>query len=178
MKKTNCFKTIILLFLTLLMCFTFTSCSLTYSVIKHFSNTPPEPTIKYAEFPFEVVYKLNGETVQINDVFVCEYDGIFWSTNMGYERDWKGFVKSTGERYLFIAGEDKKDGLYFALGSPSIYMGDSDCSDIEGTVMQIEWEDGGKNLCYTYLTDTQIWQKYNFKLISFTPSNPIENTFE
>ena len=34
------------------------------------SPNPLEPAIKYAEFPFEVVYEINGETKTVNDVFV------------------------------------------------------------------------------------------------------------
>ena len=55
----------------------------------------PEPRIKKAEFPFEIVYELDGETVTVNDIFVCEYDGTLWNENTGRQRQWKGWASRT-----------------------------------------------------------------------------------
>ena len=58
------------------------------------SSNPPKPEITYAEFPFEIVYELEGETVTVNDVYVCEYDGIGMNEGVGKYREWKGYIKS------------------------------------------------------------------------------------
>ena len=58
---------------------------------------PPEPEVTYGEFPFEIVYEIDGEIFTINDVYVCEYRGIALSEASGKCRSWKGYIKSSGE---------------------------------------------------------------------------------
>ena len=33
---------------------------------------PQKPEITFAEFPFEIVYEIDGETVTLKDTYVCE----------------------------------------------------------------------------------------------------------
>ena len=39
------------------------------------SPDPPMPEITYGEFPFRLVYELNGEQIVIEDIIICEFDG-------------------------------------------------------------------------------------------------------
>lgn len=41
-----------------------------------FSEVPPQPVITYAEFPFELVYEINGERIEIKDSLIVEWDGV------------------------------------------------------------------------------------------------------
>ncbi|MFA8307240.1 YdgA family protein, partial [Paenibacillus alvei] len=34
---------------------------------------PPRPEITYGEFPFKLVYEINGERKVIQDTVICEY---------------------------------------------------------------------------------------------------------
>ena len=63
------------------------------------SPKPTEPSIKYGEFPFELVYKLDGETHVISDSIVCEYEGTE-ALETERIRVWKAYIKSTGDNKL------------------------------------------------------------------------------
>lgn len=67
-----------------------------------FIPNPPEPEITYCEFPFEIVYEIDGEIITINDVYVCQYDGIGANEGSGKYRVWKSYIKSTGEENLIL----------------------------------------------------------------------------
>ena len=185
--NTNYFKVIILLLLTLLVCFAFTACSFVFNAVEVFSNPPPEPAVQYAEFPFNLVYELDGENIEVVDVYVCEYDGVAFTSN-GWMRKWKGYVKSTGENDLFITSNEGKK-IYFMVGLPAECMGDSSnkrewaetglwhrtaledyAYESEKTEDGYEWQ--------RIISAEDLLSKYNVKFISFEHAAPIENTFE
>jgi hypothetical protein len=90
------------------------------------SPDPPEPEIRYGEFPFEIVYKLDGELYTIHDVLVCEYDGIDANEGVGKYIQWKGYIKGTGEEQIVLLCEDNIR-IVCTIGSPDYYMNDPDC---------------------------------------------------
>jgi len=53
-----------------------------------FGPDPAEPEITEAEFPFTIVYELNGEQIIYEDAIVCKYEGIFCDTGSGKHRRW------------------------------------------------------------------------------------------
>ena len=53
-----------------------------FLTLTYFAPNPLKPEITYGEFPFTLTYELDGEIKTIEDVVVCEYDGIEW-TNSG-----------------------------------------------------------------------------------------------
>ena len=40
------------------------------------SPNPPTPEITYGEFPFRLEYRIADEVYVVEDVIVCEYDGV------------------------------------------------------------------------------------------------------
>ena len=140
-------------------------------------EAPPKPEITYGEFPFEVTYEIDGETITVKDIYVCEYDGI-GANATGKYRLWKGYIKSTGEEDLVLL-TDGNLKLVCALGWPSYYMGDSYLSGEEFTpYIYYEIypnEFGGTS---SGVMDIEpILEKYKIKLISWELSEPIENSF-
>lgn len=89
-------------------------------------QNPPE--IQYAEFPFKLTYKLNGEIYTVEGAYVCEFAGLgLTSEYCGFYDRWIGHVKDTdngvsADGSLFIT---EKDGfeLRCYLGNPYYYMG-------------------------------------------------------
>jgi len=55
---------------------------------------PPKPGITYSEFPFRLVYEINGERKVIEDTLICEYDGIGMDEGRGKYRKWKEHLAS------------------------------------------------------------------------------------
>lgn len=53
------------------------------------SPDPEEPTVKYGEFPYELVYEVDGEEVRIHSTVVFEYDGVKYNEGAGKYNSWK-----------------------------------------------------------------------------------------
>ena len=155
----------VLIFLSLIL--SLTSCS-----------TIPSPQITEAEFPFEIVYEVDGETIKINDVYVCKFDGIGWNENTGKYRKWKGYVKSTGIDYLVLLDDGN---LKFAckLGSAAYYMNDPSWMGAEKFTPEIyyirTYDSGGVASGVTGIEP--MLEEYKLRLISWSLSDPIKNYF-
>ena len=140
------------------------------------SPAPAVPEVKYAEFPFEIVYEIDGEIVTVNDVYVCEYAGIIMNENGKY-RTWKGYVKSTGDENVLLF-EDEDRWMYCGVGSPKHYMGDPVKYDgeMEPNIYDVDKEKF--TLEYEYREIDDLLEEYKIKLISWKLSEPIENSFK
>lgn len=132
----------------------------------------PAPSVTYCEFPFEIVYEIDDETVVVNDVFVCEFVGYGVNEGVGKHRKWKGYVKSTGEDGVLIAEDDVRK-VYVGVGDPEYYMGEYKNYTPAPNVYDI---DKIKN--DDLFLHGELEEKYNIKIIRWTFSEPIENTFE
>lgn len=144
-----------------------------------FSTAPPKPEITYAEFPFEIVYEIDGQIKTVNDIYVCEYDGIGMNEGVGKYRKWKGYIKSSGKEELILL-EDGNLKLACSLGGPKYYMSDPDLANEDYTpfIFYIESpnEVGGTT---TGVMDIEpLLEQYKIKLISWKLSEPIQNSFE
>lgn len=95
---------------------------------------PPKPEITYGEFPFRLVYELNGERKVIEDTLICEYDGIGMNEGQGKYRKWKEHLASGKEKLLLLELDNPaalrsnrkvvKQEIYYSTGSAQYYMGD------------------------------------------------------
>lgn len=141
----------------------------------HTSPNPPEPNVKYGEFPFEIVYKINGETFTLNDIYVCEYDGIAIDEGSGKHRTWNGYVKSTEKRGAILL-EDEERIIYCYVGDAETYMGDQDNGWQRPLTPYLYAKSKISN--YDILSEEEILAKYNLEIISWSLSDPIENSFE
>ena len=142
-------------------------------------SSVPAPRITYAEFPFEIVYELDGETVTVSDVYVCEFDGYGWNESAGKHRQWKGYVKSTGDREVTLL----KDGnLKFAVsvGTPEYYMDDPAMEGAEEptpTIYYVQtFESGG--VSSGVLNIEPMLEQYKLRLVSWSLSKPIQNSYD
>lgn len=161
-------KKYFLALLVIFVVFSFSSCA-----------SVPSPQITEAEFPFEIVYEIDGETVTVSDVYVCEFDGIEWNENAGKHRQWKGYVKSTGDNDLVLA-EDGNVKVVCDLGAPAYYMDDPSmeaAGEVVPTVYCVTTFASGGVSSVT-LDDTTLLEQYRIKLVSWSFSLPIENSFE
>lgn len=140
-----------------------------------FGEDPPEPAITYGEFPFELVYEINGERTTIRDVYVCEYVGVGWDAGRGSYRKWNGYVKGTGLENVLIC-EDVDRKVFCQVGHPLYYMGYAE---------QLSWENKTlepphlytveKNSTADYLTLDEIKTVYNIDVLAWEFSDPIQN---
>lgn len=156
-----------------------------------FMPNPPKPEITYGEFPFRLVYELNGEIKEIDDIIVCEFDGIENLGSGGKRRKWKSYVKSTAEKMITLYDLREKNDytewglkileLCFDPGNAEYYMGDTSDRQKEGS--RGKWIDylyvsaDGK-MGYSSLELDEAWEEYRIKIISWEPSLPIQNSFK
>lgn len=153
-----------------------------------FLPNPPEPKIKYGEFPFKLEYKINGERKLIEDTLICKYDGIDMIGVGEKRRKWKSYLKNGSKKIILLQINDT-DYIYYNPGSPEYYMGD------EYIYTGCMGDSRNKNSYYEKFTDASFFkkyedgqaegiiraeeliEKYDIELISWEPSPPIINEF-
>lgn len=131
---------------------------------------PPKPSIKKGEFPFELVYELQGKRYTIQDTVVCRYKGAAVSAADGKShRIWSAEVESTGEEYV-VLHENGKESTVLFVGSGAYYMGESQEPDWRMAFMTT-YNNGMRSFKNT------IPEAQYAEIISWKPSPPIVNTF-
>ena len=137
----------------------------------------PEPQIKEGEFPFEIVYEIDGEIIIVNDVYICEFDGFDWNEGVGKHRKWKGYIKSGAEELILLEDGDLKFAV--SVGSPEYYMSDPSCQWSENTpsIYYIKPNEFG-GITSGSSGIEPLLEQYKLKLISWKFSDPIQNSFE
>lgn len=150
------------------------------------SQEPPKPAVTYGEFPFELVYEIDGERIAVKDTLVIEYDGVGGGGSIGKYNKWAPFCESqrgTGkylkdyDKLILFSGSIKGSEpvtIKFDLGSCAYYMG------VEET--QTYYEHLGiqpgdiviSSRAYTGpISDEELYENYNIKIIKKTISPPI-----
>lgn len=137
----------------------------------------PAPKVTYCEFPFELTYMHDGETITIRDIYVCEYVGTYWNWNIGNYRQWNGYIKSTHAENIVLIQDGNKE-IVCTLGSPDYYMGDTEewvtYPDYPVLSLVEYLETGGERS--SHVSD-ELKEHYKIELISWELSEPIVNSF-
>lgn len=114
----------------------------------------------------------------VEDVIICEYDGIKWGIDSGKYRAWKKSYKNSGEEKLLIL-TDGDTRIYCNLGSGGYYMGDLMYSINEPQTPEFysvtSYDDVKISLSGN---DKELMDQYKIDLINWHLSEPIENKFE
>lgn len=151
---------------------------------------PPKPEITYGEFPFRLVYEINGERKVIKDTLICEYDGIGMDEGQGKYRKWKEHLASGKERLSLLEVDNPaalrsdrnivNQEIYYPTGSARYYMGDM--KEYETYKQSFpdacyfeKYESGGTSSGIIHADE--LLKKYNIKLISWDYTQPIKNNF-
>ena len=140
------------------------------------SPDPPVPQTTYGEFPFELVYEINGEIITVKDVIVCEFDGFYMSEAGGKQRKWKSYFKETGQELGVFLTEDEDRIVYCYVGSAAFYMDDEKYPEERPLTPRVY--DKNKTINTEILSQEELLEIYNIKIISWNFSEPIENTFQ
>lgn len=136
-------------------------------------KNPPQPQITYGEFPFKLEYEINGEIIKIEDVLICEYDGVGIGNN-GKFLKWKKRIASTGEEDLLLLSEENKK-IFCTVGNANYYMGEIQEDETPNPKLYI---DECKETITTSSSDPVELEKYNIRIIHYEFSQPIENIFK
>lgn len=140
-----------------------------------FSKKPLTPTQKTGEFPFRLVYTVDGEQYTEEGTFVCEYMGVSMNTAYGKFRKWRGYIKETEKTYLVLYKNEKVE-VRCDLGNPIYYMNDINHPQYEHIDVPVKPSlhlspSGG-------MPENVIKSQYKIELIDWTISEPIKNSFK
>jgi len=149
---------------------------------------PLIPQITYGEFPIIIKYEINGEIKTIEDIVICEYEGIVSLGTAGKYRKWSSRLLS-GKTCIILLRVDDPELSYevsFSCGFPDYYMGDysqkkkNDYEDFmynRNSLGFNQWDNG--ILTYSEsIAEEVIWEKYKLRIIDIQYSLPIDNKFE
>lgn len=152
---------------------------------------PPKPEVTYGEFPFRLIYELDGETKVIRDTVICEFDGFERHGEAGKYRKWKYHLKS-GDKHVTLLNvaelkiEDRWGNqileLYFHPGNAEYYMDD----DVErkkifgeiSNMVSYTYQANDGSIGFSAFPSDEVENKYKIRLITWEPSPPIKNTFK
>lgn len=129
--------------------------------------SPPAPEIKYGEFPFVLEYIIDGDFVVVQDVVICEYNGISWNEGAGKHRVWKKRLKNREEENVLIV-EDGDIKIYCNVGDAEYYMNDQKYSEVSSLTPTFYPNIGG-----LFFSQEDIMDKYKIELVSWKFSEPI-----
>lgn len=156
-------------------------------VIFSFSPNPLEPEITYGEFPISITCEIDGETKEIKDTIVCEFDGINDFGSGGKRRRWKSYLKS-GQEQMILLKINETSKLCCNYGLPEYYMDDlvyqtreeyeQTCiRDMDSMFIVLEeWKEG--ELESSFISANEAWEKYRLKIIDIKYAAPIQNSFK
>jgi len=152
--------------------------------------------VEYAEFPFLIEYEVNGERFIIKDTFICEYEGIVSLGTGGSAIRWNTYYASGSPNIRDFYGtwqillfENEEGAVYCEIGGPGYYMekmqNNTSFPDID--YYRYTWRWSSPNIETTYprirvftkdgsgVLPEEFLEKYNFKLICWVLSEPIDN---
>ena len=158
------------------------------------SPTPPKPKNTYGEFPFRLVYEVDGEQFTVDDVLICEftgrggYDGsgnkiLSWDMRLlsgnKIKRFW-GYSGLTGSReWPTHAVIELLDGVVVQNSMGQSYMGSIDC-DIGLPQYYLGYNTlEGYNPGIVFrseediIGDDDLWSRYQIKIIEASFSQPM-----
>ena len=140
--------------------------------------TEPRPEIKNGEFDFSVTYTYAGQTQTVSGVFACEYAGMQWALDGGYDRDWTGDIKGDEiDDYILIDTVDGHEILLVLNLIPEYFMDDFnfDLYDVPAPYIRVDYTDEeGEHSIYDV---DVIEENYGAKIVSYEYDAPIENNF-
>ncbi len=138
------------------------------------SESPAKPEITYGEFPFKLVYEINGEEITVDDTLICNYDGIGVSEAVGKVRVWTSSLKSGNEKLVLSSYGNIT--LYYDIGSASYYMDDYNNGEFSPNVRcETKNEDGTKS--DKLIFSDELLNKYAIVIKNWNIRPPIQNSF-
>ena len=154
------------------------------------TENPPKPIAEYGEFPFKLVYEIDGEVITIEDTFIIEYKGVRYNEGMGKYNVWDTSLKSGRDKeenpqgtgfinaitiFDGVAKNGTSSKVLFRLGTCEHYMGLPE-ADVSLQYSSVEAGDMVTSYSpYTPLSDVELKTLYGITIREKTLSEPITN---
>ena len=139
---------------------------------------PPKPKIRYGEFPFTLVYELNGKEIVIEDVLICKYDGVGYVGDFVFAHNkWKQSFKS-GNRWVVLLEIDETTVIHYPTrDSASYYMGEGGGREISFSVDAAIADPNTHDVYTDRVCAEELLSEYGIRILSWEIALPITNTF-
>lgn len=161
--------------------FLFLEVIILFSLLLGCSKKPDKPVNQYGEFPFKLVYEVNGERIEIEDVLVVEHLEQDWNEGSGTYNKWNTFHKKGTKTEncttldLYECGGIGGTTITLFLGSCEYYMG------LDETIASIyklyEINPGDIVISsqkeFRVITDEELYDKFGIKIIEKSVSTPL-----
>ena len=134
-----------------------------------------DPDFTYGEFPMELTYEANAETITVKEIYVVEYSG--HDPMLGYS--WSGHIQSTDEKGIILY-QEKNLKVICKLGDADYYIGKSGRYENDIVIPHIYVQEEKRSFLffskkeYTVLTEGELYEQYGIKLISWTTAEPLD----
>lgn len=137
-------------------------------------DKPSKPTITHGEFLFELVYEYNGKEITIRDTIICDYNGSSFALDGGNHRDWTCVIKNNNNYGRYIIDENIRD-LYIQVPLEADYYMGAPNVNSEIAKPYIYYIDDSTGTVYY---EQDLSNVVGAKIVSWNPSEPIQNTFK
>lgn len=138
-------------------------------------DRPSKPKVKYAEFPFELVYEYNNEQYTINESIICDYEGIAFSLEGGNYRDWECYLSDNTQYGQYYLDEAKYPTLHIQIPLEGDYwMGDPNFNE-EFATPYLFFVDERTGTTYY---EQDLSNVVGAKIISWKPSEVLEGNMK
>lgn len=148
-----------------------------------FFPNPAKPEITHGEFPFRLVYEINGETKVVEDILICEYDGFGANAAIGKYRQWKSYLASGNTRITLLKNEEIE--IFYTPDinqhAAAVYMGDTEIYSSINEIFPNAWYTSdyeNKQVNAYIISDEDMWKKYKLRLIDWEIAPSIQNIFK
>lgn len=151
------------------------------------------PSIKHGEFPFHIKYEVHGKIYDIKDTVICDYTG--FDESLGYKtRTWDAKLRDESYFITVLSFQNtpsifdskrinKSARVSINFGRAEYYMGDPNAESLvsaKPTIKYYETYDESERVEQndsTPLTKKQLEKYFGIKVLEWTFSKPIKNTF-
>ena len=134
------------------------------------------PEIQRAEFPFKLVYKINEDTIMVEDVLVGEFVRNNYNMGLGkVERIWSARLGS-GKEHISLYLDNEKEVFYQPTEDPNIirtFMGEDTVLSVEQLMrypIAIYVREGQNE---RFISAEELKNTYNIQLVNWEIAPPI-----
>ena len=146
-----------------------------------------KPAVSEGEFPFSITYEYKGETKTLSGIYKCDFDGSNTILNE-HNRYWHGesIIEYDGEYDIpnIVYSDEKMTLSVHEFMEAGYFMGDplykdwySELYGYDGPHPYVEYYDYVNDISLTDENREEIFDEIDFRIIDYTYSEPIENSF-
>ncbi|MCL2407690.1 MAG: hypothetical protein FWC95_07145 [Defluviitaleaceae bacterium] len=144
------------------------------------------PVIEYGEFPFRIVYEIDGVQYEIEDTILASFIGINsrgrnWSSSFKSGRSQRRYdiFSTTVVPYAFSRGRPIEEvTIWISFGEPDYYMGDRRGNRQGPRFMYTEMSIEGFILITSgEISKEQLYEYFDINVLEWSFSEPIRNRF-